>query len=200
MGLEQVRVGVGLTASFCTFHSVEEALKSLTLGLIDGRNPAYTFVLSENTQQLPNRFCTKEDLELRLMALSPHPLIKTIPDAEPLGPQNLLDVFVIAPCTGNTLAKLANGITDSPVLMAAKGHLRNGKPLVISLATNDALGNNLRNIGTLFNAKNIYFVPFSQDSPEKKPFSLIANTALLGPAIASALRGEQLQPVLVNQK
>jgi len=198
MGLEQVRVGIGLTASFCTFHIVEESLKVLATGLVDGRKPEYTFVLSENTQHLPNRFCTSEYLEERLCALSPHPLIKTIPDAEPLGPKNLLDVFVIAPCTGNTLAKLANGITDSPVLMAAKGHLRNGKPLVISLSTNDALGNNLRNIGTLFNAKNIFFVPFVQDSPENKPFSLVAHTELLGPAIDAALRGEQLQPVLAN--
>ena len=198
MGLEQVRVGIGLTASFCTFHIVEEALQTLAQELIDGRRPEYTFVLSEHTQQLPNRFCTHDELALRLSALSPHPLIKTIPDAEPLGPKNLLDVFMIAPCTGNTLAKLANGITDSPVLMAAKGHLRNGKPLVISLSTNDALGNNLRNIGTLFNAKNIYFVPFAQDAPESKPFSLIAQVKLLGPAIAAALQGEQLQPVLAN--
>jgi len=200
MGLEQVRVGIGLTGSFCTFGSVEAALKKIAGGLVNGKKPVYTFVLSYHAQQLPNRFCTPEELEARLQKCSPHPVIKSIPDAEPLGPKNRLDVFAIAPCTGNTLAKLANGVTDTPVLMAAKGHLRNGKPLVVSLATNDALAANLRNIGTLLNAKNIFFVPFAQDAPTLKPFSLAANLDLLGPTLEAALRGEQLQPVFGNQE
>ena len=191
MGVEQMHIGIGITGSFCTFRCVEEALNKIACDKVE-----FTFVLSYNVQQLPNRFCTPEELEARLQKLSPHPIIKTIPEAEPLGPDHLLDIFAIAPCTGNTLAKLANGITDSPVLMAAKGHLRNGKPLVISLSTNDALGANLRNVGTLFNAKNIYFVPFAQDAPAQKPFSLAASVDLLGPAIEAALRGVQLQPVI----
>jgi len=114
MGLEQVRVGIGLTGSFCTFTCIEGALGKIAGGLVDHKRPIYTFVLSYHAQQLPNRFCTPEELEARLKKLSPHPVIKTIPDAEPLGPKNRLDVFAIAPCTGNTLAKLASGVTDTP--------------------------------------------------------------------------------------
>ena len=198
MGLEQMRVGVGITGSFCTFRCVEEALIKIACGTVGGKTIDYTFVLSDSVQQIENRFSSPAELEARLQKLSPRPVIKTIPAAEPLGPRHLLDVFVIAPCTGNTLAKLANGITDGPVLMAAKGHLRNGKPLLISLSTNDALGANLRNIGTLLNAKNIFFVPFAQDAPAQKPFSLAANLEQLGPALEAALQGEQLQPILSN--
>jgi len=114
MGLEQVRIGVGLTGSFCTFGFVEQALTKLADGTINGKKPIYTFVLSYHAQQLTNRFCTPEELEARLQKLTPHPVIKTIPEAEPLGPNHALDVFAIAPCTGNTLAKLANGVTDTP--------------------------------------------------------------------------------------
>ena len=120
----------------------------------------------------------------------------TIPQAEPIGPKGFLDILVLFPCTGNTIAKLANGITDSPVLMAAKAHLRNNKPLLISLSTNDALGMNMKNIGLLLNAKHIYFIPFGQDNPEKKPNSMIAHTNLLIPSIEAALEGKQIQPII----
>ena len=119
-----------------------------------------------------------------------------ISEAEPIGPKNLFDALVILPCTGNTLAKLANGITDTPALMAAKAHLRNNKPLLLSLSTNDALGMNMKNIGLLLNTKNIYFVPFGQDDPEKKPNSMTAHTDLLIPALEAALENRQLQPVI----
>ena len=119
-----------------------------------------------------------------------------IEEAEPIGPKGYLDILLIAPCTGNTLAKLANGITDTPVLMAAKAHLRNGRPLVISVSTNDALGINLKNIGLLFNMKNIYFVPFGQDDPVKKPTSMIAHTGLIEDTLKEALEGRQIQPVI----
>ena len=109
---------------------------------------------------------------------------------------DLLDILVIFPCTGNTIAKLANGITDTPVLMAAKAHLRNNKPLLISIATNDALGINMKNIGLLLNAKNIYFIPFGQDNPKTKPNSMIAHTELLIPALEAALEGRQYQPII----
>ena len=122
--------------------------------------------------------------------------ILTIPEAEPIGPKSMLDILVIAPCTGNTLSKLANGISDTPVLMAAKSHLRNNKPLVISLSTNDALGMNLKNIGILLNTKNIYFVPFGQDNYKTKPNSMIARVELLADTIASALSYRQIQPVI----
>lgn len=120
----------------------------------------------------------------------------TISEAEPIGPKNLFDALVILPCTGNTLAKLANGITDTPALMAAKAHLRNNKPLLLSLSTNDALGMNMKNIGLLLNTKNIYFVPFGQDDPEKKTNSMTAHTDLLIPALEAALENRQLQPVI----
>lgn len=120
----------------------------------------------------------------------------TISEAEPIGPKNLFDALVILPCTGNTLAKLANGITDTPALMAAKAHLRNNKPLLLSLSTNDALGMNMKNIGLLLNTKNIYFVPFGQDDPKKKPNSMTAHTDLLIPALEAALENRQLQPVI----
>ena len=122
--------------------------------------------------------------------------IRTIQEAEPIGPKALLDVMVIAPCTGNTLAKLEAGIVDTPVLMAAKAHLRNNRPLVISISTNDALGMNFKNIGALMYMKNIYFVPFGQDDYEKKPGSMIAKTKWLPETIEDALHGRQIQPVL----
>jgi dipicolinate synthase subunit B len=155
------------------------------------------FVVSYHVAQLNNRFSSPPETFARLRELSDKSIITSIPDAEPLGPKNQLDLFCIAPCTGNTLAKLANGITDTPVLMAAKGHLRNNKPLVIALATNDALSNNFRNIGTLLATKNIYFVPLGQDLPDKKPNSLVAHLDLLKPTIEAALRGMQLEPLLV---
>ena len=193
MGLEQVRAGIGLTGSFCTFDSIFESLEKLKA---DTAGIDLSFVLSYHVQTLSNRFCTPQETFSWAGRLSAHEPILTIPQAEPLGPKNLLDVFVIAPCTGNTLAKLAMGVTDTPVLMAAKGHLRNGKPLLISLASNDALGLNLKNIGTLLNTKHIYFVPFGQDSPGAKPNSLVASPKLLPAAMEAALKGEQLQPIL----
>jgi len=194
MGLEQVRAGIGLTGSFCTFSSIFECLKKLKA---DTPGLDLTFVLSYHVQTLCNRFCGPEGILTQAKCLSSHEIITTIPQAEPLGPGNLLDIFVIAPCTGNTLAKLAAGVTDTPVLMAAKGHLRNGKSLLIHLSSNDALGLNLKNIGTLLNAKHIYFVPFGQDNPGAKPNSLVAKAELLPAAMEAALRGEQLQPLLV---
>ena len=122
--------------------------------------------------------------------------LRTITEAEPIGPKGLLDVMVIAPCTGNSMAKLEAGITDTPVLMAAKAHLRNNRPLVISISTNDALGINFKNIGKLMYMKNIYFVPFGQDDYAKKPSSMVAKTKWLPETIEEALRGRQIQPVL----
>src|SRR5699024_5162973 len=124
-------------------------------------------------------------------------IITTIVDAEPVGPKLNLDVLIVAPCTGNTLAKLANAVTDSTVTMASKAHLRNQKPLVLAVATNDGLGANAKNIGLLLNTKNIYFVPFGQDDAKKKPNSLIAQFDLLEETIESALKGKQIQPVLL---
>ena len=122
----------------------------------------------------------------------------TISEAEPIGPGSLLDLLILFPCTGNTIAKLANGITDTPALMAAKAHLRNEKPLLLSISTNDALGMNMKNIGLLLTAKHIYFIPFGQDNPQKKPNSMIAHTELLIPAAQAALEGKQYQPLIMG--
>ena len=143
-----------------------------------------------------SRFGNAEDFVAKARSITGKEPMLTIPQAEPIGPKSLLDILVILPCTGNTIAKLANGITDTPALMAAKAHLRNDKPLLISISTNDALGMNMKNIGLLLNAKNIYFVPFGQDNPEKKPNSMIARTELLIPSIEAALNGKQYQPVI----
>ena len=193
MGLEQTRAGIGLTGSFCTFEAVFDQLAQIRA---DYEGLALRFVLSTHAQQLPNRFFTPEETLARIHTLSAQEPITSISAAEPLGPNNALDLFVIAPCTGNTLAKLANGITDTPVLMAAKGHLRNGKPLLIYLSTNDGLGLNLRNIGTLLGQKHVYFVPFGQDAPLQKPNSLVACAEAFPAAMEAALCGEQLQPLL----
>ena len=119
--------------------------------------------------------------------------------AEPIGPNNFLDIMVIAPCTGNSAAKIANGIADTPVLMASKAHMRNGKPLVIAISTNDALGVNFKTIGMLMNMKNIYFVPFGQDNYKSKPNSMIARMELLPDTIEAAMRGKQIQPIVVAE-
>lgn len=153
MKLSGVNIGFGITGSFCTFEKVKEKMIAL---LDEGANIIPIF--SINAQTIDTRFGTAkmhmEDVE----RITGNQIVKTIDKAEPLGPKSLIDIMIIAPCTGNTLAKLCNGITDTPVLMAAKGHMRNEKPIVISVATNDALGLNLKNIGTLIATKNMYFV------------------------------------------
>lgn len=187
-------IGVGLCGSFCTMRKVLRELARLA------ELPGVDIwpVLSENVQHLDNKFGRAVEWRRALADMGEvvRQPITTIPDAEPIGPLSPLDVMMLAPCTGNTLARLAMGITDGPVLMAAKAHLRNEKPLLIALASNDALGLNAKNLGLLLNAKNIYFVPLGQDDPIKKPNSLIFDEKLLLPALAAALQGRQLQPLL----
>ena len=154
-------------------------------------------IISTNVQTTDSRFGDTTEFISHISDLTGNPPILKLEDAEPIGPQGYLDILLIAPCTGNTLAKLANGITDTPVLMAAKAHLRNSKPLVISISTNDALGINFKNIGQLFNIKNIYFVPFGQDNAIKKPNSMIARTDQIVRTLEEALEGKQIQPVIL---
>lgn len=191
MEIKGKKVGVALTGSFCTFEKIFVGLEQL----VEAGADVYT-IFSNSAQQFASRFGTPEEFIKRARDITGRYPIMTIPDAEPIGPKGYLDVLVIYPCTGNTIAKLANGITDTPVLMAAKAHLRNNKPLVVSVSTNDALGMNMKNIGLLLNAKNIFFVPFGQDNPEKKPNSLVAHTDLLIPTVVKALEGEQIQPII----
>lgn len=184
-------IGIGFTGSFCTYEKIFKALEDLKE---TGANLLPVFSL--NASHLDSRFGTSDSFLKRARELTGREPITTIPEAEPIGPKGLMDLMVIAPCTGNTLSKLANGISDTPVLMAAKSHLRNNRPLVLSLSTNDALGMNLKNIGILLNTKNIYFVPFGQDDYQAKPNSMTAFTELLAETIHCALSGRQIQPVI----
>ena len=191
MELKGRKIGVALTGSFCTFEKIFVELQKL----VDAGAEVYT-IFSDASQSIKSRFGTPEEYMKKAEEITKRPPILAIETAEPIGPKSYLDALVIFPCTGNTAAKLANGITDTPVLMGAKAHLRNGKPLLISISTNDGLGMNMKNIGLLLNAKNIYFLPFGQDSPEKKPNSLVAHTELLIPTLEMALEHKQYQPML----
>ena len=185
-----LNIGFAITGSFCTHAKIKKVISDMK----DNYNIFPVF--SPNVCSLDSRFGKASDFITDIENITGNKGIYTIPEAEPIGPKKFLDVLVIAPCTGNTLAKLANGITDSPVLMAAKSHLRNNRPLVISLSSNDSLSMNLKNIGILLNTKNIYFVPFGQDDPERKPCSLMADFTRIGETVDAALEGRQLQPVL----
>ena len=154
-------------------------------------------ILSENAAKYSTRFGSAEDFVTRVEGIAGRCAVRNIVEAEPLGPQGAMEVLVIAPCTGNTLARLAHGITDGPVTMAAKGHLRNGKPVVLALATNDGLSASAANIAALLNRKNYYFVPFGQDNAEAKPTSLIADFRKIMPTVEAAMEGRQIQPILL---
>jgi dipicolinate synthase subunit B len=190
-----IRVGFAMTGSYCTYHNVFPALQAVAQQF-----GSVLPILSENSASTDSRFGRAEDFKRQMEEICGRPPICTIVQAEPIGPKKLLDVLVIAPCTGNTLGKLANGITDSSVTMAAKAHLRNGRPLVLAVSTNDGLAVSLRNLGDLNCRKNIYLVPFRQDDPEKKPTSLVAEMSLIPQTIEAALEGRQLQPVLLGSK
>ena len=195
MELKGKKIGVALTGSFCTFDKIWNELRKLTEAGAD----VYT-IFSDASQTVSSRFGTPEGYLKMAEEITGKKPILTISEAEPIGPKGYLDALVIFPCTGNTAAKLANAITDTPVLMAAKAHLRNSKPLIISISSNDALGMNMKNIGLLLNAKHIYFVPFGQDAPVKKTNSLVAHADMLMPTIEAALDGEQIQPILKDWK
>ena len=184
-------IGFAICGSFCTFKSVFKEIENLV-------NMGYDVVpiMSENSFSFDTRFGTAEFWQNELKRITNKEIIHTIKDAEPIGPKKLLDLLVIAPCTGNTLAKLSNGISDTSVTLATKAHLRNARPVVIAVSTNDALSGAGKNIGNLLNYKNTYFVPFRQDSFSNKPCSCVADFTLLPQTIENALNGIQLQPIL----
>ena len=188
-----LKIGFGITGSHCTLNEITQVMKHL----IDG-GAEVTPIISYSVESMDTRFGQADQWKNEFREITGKELIYTITDAEPVGPRKLFDCMVIAPCTGNTLAKLANGITDTPVLMATKAHLRNGRPVVVAISTNDGLGLNARNIGTLLNTKNIYFVPFGQDNPELKANSLVAHMTKLPETILEATKGKQIQPILLD--
>lgn len=185
------RIGFALCGSFCTFERVIGVLEGMTAAGMD----VYP-IMSEVSAATDTRFGRAEDFEARLVRACGRPVIKTIHDAEPIGPKKLLDVLVIAPCTGNTLGKLASGIADSAVTLAAKAHLRNERPVVIAVSSNDALAANAANIGALLNRRGYYFVPMTQDDPVKKPRSVVARMELIPETVAEALEGRQIEPII----
>ena len=188
---EQLTLGFAMCGSFCTFNAVLTQLEAMRAEF-----PKIIPIMSTVSYETDTRFGAAEDFRARLEAACSQLIIHTIAQAEPIGPKKLLDVLVIAPCTGNTLAKLANGIADTPVTLAAKAHLRNERPIVLAVSTNDALAGNAPSIGTLLTRRHYYFVPFSQDNAAKKPRSMVAHFELLPETIAAALEGRQLQPLL----
>ena len=180
----------GLCGSFCSFEKSIRALKELVRRGMDVI-PAMSF----HAGGMDTRFGTAESFRARLREITGHEIIDTIEAAEPIGPKHLCDLAVISPCTGNTLAKLALGITDTPITMACKSHLRCGRPVLLALASNDSLAASAPNLGRLLNTKNYYFVPMAQDDWLKKPTSLVADFDQLPDAVELALRGKQIQPI-----
>ncbi len=185
-------IGYAFCGSFCTHKKSLEQLKSLA-------NQGYDIlpIMSENVYNTDTYFGTASDLKNEVKKITGHEIIHTIVDAEPLGPKIHLDALILAPCTGNTLAKIARGITDTSVTMATKAHLRSDRPTVIALCSNDALSANLQNISILLERKNVFFVPMKQDDPNKKPHSLVAEFSLLSETLKGALCSKQVRPLFI---
>lgn len=190
--MDGVKVGFAMCGSFCTFAKALEQIENLVK-----MNFEVIPIMSENAYSTDTRFGDAADFRGRIETICGKKIITGITEAEPIGPKKLLDILLIEPCTGNTLGKLANGITDTTVTLAAKAHLRNGRPLLIAVSTNDALGAAAKNIGQLMNYKNVFFVPMRQDDYVKKPNSIVADFSLTSNAIEAALKGQQLQPILL---
>ncbi len=194
MKWHDLTIGFGLTGSHCTHDEVlpqMEQLVKLGVNVIP--------VISHTVATVDSRFGTAEGWKRKIEEITGRTPLMTIPEVEPFGPEKTLDCFVIAPCTGSSLAKLANAITDSPVLMAAKAQMRNHRPVVLAISTNDALGINAVNVAKLLAAKDIYFVPFGQDAPLKKPKSMVARMELIPETCLKAIERRQLQPLIVEK-
>lgn len=192
MKLKNKTIGFAVTGSFCTFDKVFPQIEALI-----SEGAKIVPIMSEISYTTDTRFGKAKDHIERIERITGEKVIGNIRDAEPIGPKKLLDILVVAPCTGNTIAKIANGIADSSVTLAVKSHLRNNRPVVIAVSTNDGLANNAKNIGILSNMRNIYLVPLGQDDCTEKENSLVADMEAILPTVESALTGRQLQPVVV---
>lgn len=189
--MTEIKAGFALCGSFCTFGKVIPQIKSLK-----EKGVQIYPIMSEIAYSTDTRFGKSEDFIREIEDVCSRKIIATVKDAEPIGPKKMFDILIIAPCTGNTLAKLSSGIADTSVTLGAKAHLRNARPVLIGVSTNDALGNAAKNIGNLMNYKNIFFIPMRQDDPEEKPNSIVADFTQIYPSMIKALAGEQMQPVL----
>lgn len=183
-------IGFALCGSFCTYAKVLPILELLT------RDYRVIPIMSGASASTDTRFGTAREHIESITEICGRPPLLTLTDVEPIGPKKMFDALVIAPCTGNTLGKLANGISDGPVTMAAKSHLRNGKPLLLAISTNDGLSGSAGNIAALLQRKNVYFVPFGQDDPVEKPYSILSDLSILPAALTQAIQGRQIQPIL----
>ncbi len=189
--MDSIKVGFAMCGSFCTFSKAIESIENLI-----NKGVEIVPIMSYNAYSTDTRFGrAKEHIE-KIENLCSRKIICTLTGAEPIGPKKIIDALIIEPCTGNTLAKLASGIADTPVTLSAKSNLRNSNPVIIAVSTNDALGNAAKNIGALQNAKNIYFVPYRQDDPVKKPNSLVADFSMTYDTLIDALDGKQIQPII----
>ncbi len=189
--MEKLKIGFALTGSYCTFKQAFDAMAELV-----SAGHSVTPIMSFNAYSLSTRFGTAEENRNKCMYITGNELIHTIEGAEPIGPKGYFDILAVAPCTSNTLAKLATGVNDTPVTMAVKSHIRNAKPVVIAISTNDALAAAGKNIGALLNCKHYYFCPFRQDDTEKKPMSMVADFSQLRETIEQAAKGRQIQPMV----
>lgn len=189
-----LKIGFAMTGSFCTFAKCFEQVE-----ILKKMGAEITPIMSENASITSTRFGTADENIKKLSEIAGKDVITSIADAEPIGPKNMTDIMVVAPCTSNTASKLANSITDTSVTMAVKSHLRSGKPVVLAIASNDSLLGSAKNIGELFNRKNYYFVPMLQDDCTKKPASLVAEFSMLPEAISAALDGVQLRPIIYHR-
>ena len=191
--LDGLNIGLGITGSFCNFPRIKGLIDELKKEKVNKIIPIVSLV----TKTYDTRFFVKDNFLDMLQRETGQNIIDNIVDAEPIGPKNMIDIMIIVPCTGNSVAKLASGITDTAVLMATKGHIRNNKPVVIGISTNDGLGANFKNIGLLYDTKNFYFVPFRQDDYNKKPKSLVLDYSKVIDTVKLALQCEQIQPLFV---
>ena len=186
-----MNIGFALCGSFCTYSKIFPIMEALA------KEHAVIPIFSDNSYRIDSRFGTAEEHIHKAESICGSPVLHTLSEVEPIGPKKMLDILVIAPCTGNTLAKLAHSIADTPVTMAAKSHLRNGGPVLVGISTNDGLAGAAENIGKLLARKNYYFVPYGQDDPIGKPTSIVADYAQIPQAIDAAIKGKQIQSVLV---
>lgn len=191
--MRELTLGFAMCGSFCTFEPVLAQLQNLKEEF-----PRIVPIFSETAYETDTRFGTAADFRSRAEAICGCEILHTVREVEPIGPKGLLDALVVCPCTGNTLGKLANGIADGPVTLAVKAHLRNEAPVIVAVSTNDALAGNAENIGKLLNRRHYYFVPFRQDAPFQKPRSMVADFSLLPQTVRLALKGEQLQPIVIG--
>ena len=192
MKFQNLKIGFALTGSFCTFSKVIPKIQELVK-----EGAEVLPIMSYNAYELDTKFGKAKDFIAQIENITGNKIIHTIQGAEPIGPKKMTDIMIIAPTTGNTIAKLANGITDTPVTMAAKSHLRNERPLIIAISTNDALSGSAKNIGILLNRKNYYFVPFKQDNPITKPRSIVFDEEYILKTIQFALNNEQIEPIIL---